>query len=62
MDNIDDLKKNWHLFYATCSFVHHFAAICEFKLELHSGNAQIGVKFGLTSDEHFMMMQWEKHC
>ena len=27
-----------HLFYASSSFVHHFIAICEFKLELQSGN------------------------
>ena len=31
-----------HLFYATSSFVHHFIAIGEFKLELQSGNAQSG--------------------
>ena len=31
-----------HLFYATSSFVHHFVAIGEFKLELQSGNAQSG--------------------
>ena len=30
------------LFYATSSFVHHFVAIDEFKLELESGNAQSG--------------------
>ena len=30
------------LFYATPSFVHHFIAIGEFKLELQSGNAQSG--------------------
>ena len=29
-----------HLFYAKSSFVHHFVAIGEFKLELQSGNAQ----------------------
>ena len=29
-----------HLFYATPSFVRHFVAIHEFKLELQSGNAQ----------------------
>ena len=28
------------LFYATSSFVHHFVAIGEFKLELQSGKAQ----------------------
>ena len=31
-----------HLFYATSSFVHHFVAIGDFKLELQSGNTQIG--------------------
>ena len=31
-----------HLFYTTSSFVHHFEAISEFKLELQSGNAQFG--------------------
>ena len=31
-----------HLFYATSSFLHHFVAIGEFKLELQSGNAQSG--------------------
>ena len=31
-----------HLFYATSSFVHHFIAIGDFKLELQSGNAQFG--------------------
>ena len=35
-------KTIGHLFYATLSFVHHFVAICEFKLELQSGNAQFG--------------------
>ena len=38
---MDDLEKQYgHLFYATSSFVHHFVAIGEFKLELQSGNAQ----------------------
>ena len=41
----DDLKKTiGNLFYATLSFVHHFVAIGEFKLELQSGNAQFGSK------------------
>ena len=35
-------KTIGHLFYATSSFVHHFLAIGEFKLELQSGNAQFG--------------------
>ena len=33
-----------HLFYSTWSLVHHFIAICEFKMELQSGNAQFGSK------------------
>ena len=46
----DDLEKTiGHLFYATSSYVHHLVAICEFKLELWSGNAQIEAKFALTS-------------
>ena len=36
------LKTIGHLFYATSSFVHHFVAICVFKLQLQSGNAQSG--------------------
>ena len=36
------LKTIGHLFYATSTFVHHFVAIGEFKLELQSGNAQSG--------------------
>ena len=35
-------KTIGHLFYDTSSFVHHFVAICEFKLELQSGSAQSG--------------------
>ena len=35
-------KKIGHLFNATSSFVHHFVPIGEFKLELQSGNAQLG--------------------
>ena len=31
-----------HLFYATSSFVHHFAAIGEFNLQLQSGSCSIG--------------------
>ena len=33
-----------HLFYTTSSFVHYFKSIGEFKLELQSGNAQLGSK------------------
>ena len=44
------LKKTvGHIFDATSSYVQHFVAICEFKLELWSGKAQIGTKFVLTS-------------
>ena len=35
-------KTIGHLFYATSSFMHHFEAIGEFKLESQSGNAQFG--------------------
>ena len=45
---MDDLVKVWktigHLLYAMSSFVHHFKAMGEFKLELQSGNAQLGSK------------------
>ena len=37
-------KTIGHLFYATSSFVNHFKAIGEFKLEWQSGNAQFGSK------------------
>ena len=33
-----------HLFYINSRSVHHFVAICEFKLELQSGSAQFGSK------------------
>ena len=33
-----------HLFYATSSSEHYFVAISDFKLELQSGNAQLGYK------------------
>ena len=33
-------KTIGRLLYATLSFVHHFVAICDFKLELQSGNTQ----------------------
>ena len=36
-------KTIGHLSYAASSFVHHFIAIGEFKLELQSGNAQFGL-------------------
>ena len=42
-------KTMGHVLYATSSFVHHYVANCEFKLELRSGKALIGAKFSLTS-------------
>ena len=38
------LKTIRHLFFAPSSFVHHFVAIGESKLELQSGNGQFGSK------------------
>ena len=44
-NSTNDLDKTiGHLFYVTSSFVHHFTAISELKLELQSGNAQFGSK------------------
>ena len=37
-------KTIGHLFYVASSFVHHFIAVSEFKLELQSGNTQFGSK------------------
>ena len=42
-------KTIGHLFYATSSFVKHFIAIGEFKLELQSGNAQSGSNSAIFS-------------
>ena len=42
-------KTRGNLFYVTASFVYHFVAICEFKLELMSRDPQILAKFDLTS-------------
>ena len=36
-----------YLFYTTSSFVHHFKSISAFKLELQSGNAQLGSKLAI---------------
>ena len=37
-------KTIGHFFYASSSFVHHFIATCEIKLELQSGNTQFRSK------------------
>ena len=54
-------KTMWHLFLATSSFVQHFIAICELKLELQSRNTQIGTKFVFTSLA-FTFDSWSWHC
>ena len=41
-------KSIGHLFYTTTSFVHHFKAISEFKLELQSGNAEFRSKSAIV--------------
>ena len=46
---MDDLEKKGHLFYTTLSFLHHFKAMGEFKLELQSGNTQFGSKLTIFS-------------
>ena len=57
---MDDLEKNnlRHLLYATASFVHHFIAMSEFKLELQSGNIQIGAIFFYLCDLDFDLWPW----
>ena len=47
-------KTIGHLFYATLSFLHHFIAIGEYKLELHSGNP----KSGSTSTLFWAVWPW----
>ena len=50
-----DLEKTiGHLFYGTSSFVQHFVAISDFKLELESGNGQ----FGSNSTIFRVMWPW----
>ena len=41
---MDDPKNNRAPFLYHIKFVHHFKSISEFKLELQSGNAQLGSK------------------
>ena len=47
-------KTIGHLFFAVSSFVQHFIAVGEFKLELQSGNAQ----FGSNSTMFRVMWPW----
>ena len=49
-----------HLFYATSSFMHHFVAIGEFKLELQSGNAQFGSKSTIFRALKFDGWPWKQ--
>ena len=51
-------KTTGHLFYATSSFVHHFAAIGEFKLELQSGNTQFGSKSTIFYSRVTLRFEW----
>ena len=62
-------KTIGHLFYAISSFVQHFIAIGEFKLELQSGNSQSGSKskifwavwpWNLTDDLQKQKGTWPK--
>ena len=43
--NAENVSIWWHHHDATSSFVHHFIVICEFKLELQSGNT-LWIKIG----------------
>ena len=60
-----------HLFYTTSSFVYHFKAIHEFKLELQSGNSQFGSKSAIFLAKIWQMtlknnraplLYYIKHC
>ena len=48
-DRLLPSKTTGHHFYATPSFLYHFMAICEFKLEIMLSNYQIRAKFVLIS-------------
>ena len=53
-------KTIGHLFYATSSFVHHFVAIGEFKLELQSGNARFGWHSNILSGVTLKFDRWHE--
>ena len=62
-------KTIGHLFYVASSFVHHFTAISELKLELQSGNAQFGSKSTILTDWQMTLQKnrasllcYLKHC
>ena len=52
------LKKIGHIFYATQSSVHHFIAIGQFKLGLHSRNAEFGSKSAISSRMNLKCDGW----
>ena len=52
------LKIIGHIFYTTSSFVHHFKAIGELKLELRSGNAQFGSKSAIFFVPYDLEIWW----
>ena len=56
-------KTIGHLFYAISSFVHHLIDICEFKIELQSGNAKFGSKsaFHVPCDLEIWRMTLKKN-
>ena len=49
-----------HLLYAISSFVDHFVAIGEFKLELQSGNGQFGSKSSFVSPASLKFDRWHR--
>ena len=55
-------KTIGHLFYATSSFLHHFIAIGEFKLELQSGNNRAPLlcyfKLSTSFHSHWWIQTW----
>ena len=58
-------KTIQHLFYTTSSFVRHFVGSCESKLELRSGNAQIGANlfwplWPWPSTSDFDLLHWHQ--
>ena len=55
-------KTIGHFFYTTSSFVHHFKSICEFKLELQSGNAQFGSKLVIFFNNRAPLLCYFKLC
>ena len=53
-------KTIGHLYYAASSFVHHFIAISEFKLEIQSRNTQFGSKLMIFVPHEIWQMTFNK--